>query len=130
MSGEKKTGDVRKKEFRLAIRRIQKGHTKEAKLSVAAVARVVGVSHALIQNSHKDIVAEIHKESGRTSGPQRNAKQQQLKAEREKNRALRAEIKIMRGQIAKLTSINEVLLAENRDLKARNCAPNVVDLGL
>lgn len=132
MSGQRKTGEVRKKELRLAISRIKRGRavTKEAKLTIASVAREAGVSPALIHNYHPEIAEAIRGEQSGSSRAQRDAKHQELKAEREKNRALRAENDILRAQIAKLTSINEVLLVENRDFKARNCAPNVVDLGL
>ncbi|MGY4494567.1 hypothetical protein [Pseudomonas sp. TE3610] len=55
-------------------------------------------------------------------------KHQDLRAEREKNRALRTEIEGLRAKIASLASINEVLIAENRLLKAKQSDSKVIDL--
>ncbi|MDM5067289.1 hypothetical protein OB952_07910 [Aeromonas salmonicida] len=48
--------------------------------------------------------------------------------EREKNRALRLEIEGLRAKVASLASINEVLIAENRLLKAKQSDSKVIDL--
>ena len=121
MSEERKTAAVRDRELRLAIARIEKGRSKtnEIKLTIAAVAREAGVSTALIHNCHPDIAELIRQSQGRSSRAQRDAKQLELKAEREKARELRLEIALLRSKVATLASINEVLLDENRTLKSR-----------
>ena len=130
MSGDRKTAEVRDKELRLAIIRIKKGRSKanETKLTIAAVAREAGVSTALIHNYHPEIAEQIRESQGRSSRAQRDAKQLELKAEREKARQLRLEIALLRSKVASLASINEVLLDENRTLKSRLGGPKVVGL--
>jgi AcrR family transcriptional regulator len=130
MTQERKTGEVRDKELRLAISRIEKGraHTQATKLTIAAVAREAGVSTALIHNCHPEIAEIIREAQGRSSRAHRDAKHQELKAEREKSRLLREDIATLRDQVAKLASINEVILAENREFKSRRDNINLVDL--
>ncbi len=131
MSKERKTSDIRDKELRAAISRIKLGrvaHNQSTKLTIAAVAREAGVSTALIYNSHPDIAEIIREAQGSSSRSQRDEKHQELKAERLKGRALRDEITTLRIQVAKLTSINEVLIAENLKLKSQMSSPKVVNM--
>lgn len=130
MIKERKTAGVRDRELRLAITRIEKGRSKanESKLTIAAVAREAGVSTALIHNCHPDIAELIRQSQGRSSRAQRDAKQLELKAEREKTRELRLEIALLKSKVATLASINEVLLDENRTLKSRLGDPKVVSI--
>ncbi len=58
----------------------------------------------------------------------RDEKHQDLTAERKKSAAYREEIEYLRAKIANLASINEVLLEENRVLKAKMGNRKVVDL--
>ena len=55
-------------------------------------------------------------------------KHQDLIAERMKSAAYRREIQELRAKVANLASVNEVLLDENRVLKAKVSDRNVVDL--
>lgn len=121
MTAKRKPSDARERDLNLALIRIQRGraHTGETKVSIAAVAREAGVSTALIHNHYPNIAEKIREAQGRSSRIQRDEKLQDLRAECEKNRALRQEIKELRAQIASLASINEVLIAENRVLKAK-----------
>lgn len=114
----------------MAITRIEKGRSKanESNLTIAAVAREAGVSTALIHNCHPDIAELIRQSQGRSSRAQRDAKQLELKAEREKTRELRLEITLLKSKVASLASINEVLLDENRTLKSRLGDPKVVGI--
>lgn len=130
MSKARKTNEARDKDLRLAISRIEHGraHSQATQLTIASVAREAGVSTALIHNCHPAIAETIREAQGRASRAQRDAKHQELKAEREKARILREEITMLRAQVAKLASINEVLLAEIRALKARPSDLKVVDL--
>ena len=130
MSRQRKPAEAREKDLRLAIHRIQRGraHTKWTKLSVASVAREAGVSTALIHNHYPGVADAIREALGRSSRAQRDRKQQELTDERKKNRNLRQDIETLRAQIAKLASINEVLLDENKTLKAKQNNPKVVDL--
>lgn len=131
MTTKRKPSDARERDLQLALTRIQRGraHTGETKVTIAAVAREAGVSTALIHNYYPNIAEKIREAQGRTSRIQRDAKHQDLRAEYEKNRILRQEIKELRAKIASLASINEVLISENRVLKAKQSDPKVVDLG-
>ncbi|WP_165671474.1 TetR family transcriptional regulator [Metapseudomonas otitidis] len=122
----------REKDLKLALYRIQKGRarTGETKVTIAAVAREAGVSTALIHNHYPSVAEAIREAQGRSSRAMRDVKQQDLIAERKKSAAYRQEITELRAKIANLASINEVLLDENRVLKAKINDRNVVDLAL
>lgn len=130
MTQTRKPAQMREKELRQAIFRIECGraHTKASKLSVASVAREAGVSSALIHNHYPRIAEAIREAQGRSSREQRNLKGEELKAEREKSRALRHEVEVLRASLAKLASINEVLLSENMILSAKLMAPKLIDM--
>lgn len=125
-----KTGAVRERELRLAVVRIQRGRTSVPtdEVTFAAVAREAGVSTALIHNCHPKIAELIREIQGRSSRAQRDAKRQELTDERRKCRELRKEIQELRAKIAALASINEVLLADNRRLKAAGSDTRVQQL--
>lgn len=125
-----KPAEDREKDLRLALYRIQKGraHTGETKVTIAAVAREAGVSTALIHNHYPSIAEAIREAQGRSSRAIRDVKHQDLITERKKSAAYRQEIEELRAKVANLASINEVLLEENRVLKAKINDPKVVDL--
>lgn len=131
MSIKRKPADDRRKDLKLAISRIQRGraHTKAAVVNISTVAAEAGVTPALIHNHYPDIAELIRESQARSSRVQRDAKHGELRAAKEKNRALREEIDSLRAQVAKLASLNEVLVMENRILKAKNADPKVTDLG-
>lgn len=116
-----KPAEDREKDLKLALYRIQKGRarTGETKVTIAAVAREVGVSTALIHNYYPSIAEAIRQIQGRSSRAMRDVKHQDLLAERKKSAAYRQEIEELRAQVANLASINEVLLDENHVLKAK-----------
>lgn len=130
MTPKRKSSDLRERDLRLALVRIQRGraHTGETRVTIAAVAREAGVSTALIHNHYPVIAEAIREAQGRASRAQRDVKHQDLRAERAKNRVLRQEIEELRTKVARLASINEVLMAENRVLKAKQGASKVADL--
>ena len=130
MTIKRKPSDARERDLQLALARIQRGraHTGESKVTIASVAREAGVSTALIHNHYPIIAEAIRDAQGRSSRVQRDVKHQELRAEREKNRALRQEIEGLRAKVASLASINEVLIAENRLLKAKQSDSKVIDL--
>ncbi|MNB91404.1 hypothetical protein D3C76_643630 [compost metagenome] len=130
MTIKRKPSDARERDLQLALARIQRGraHSGESKVTIAAVAREAGVSTALIHNHYPQVAEAIREVQGRSSRAQRDVKQQDLLAEREKNRMLRQEMEALRSQVAKLASINEVLSAENRVLKAKQNELKVRDL--
>ena len=130
MTIKRKPSDARERDLQLALARIQRGraHTGESKVTIASVAREAGVSTALIHNHYPIIAEAIRDAQGRSSRVQREVKHQELRAEREKNRALRLEIEGLRAKVASLASINEVLIAENRLLKAKQSDSKVIDL--
>lgn len=130
MIAKRKSSDARERDLQLALIRIQRGraHTGETKVTIAAVAREAGVSTALIHNHYPRVAEAIREAQGRSSRAQRDVKHQDLCAEREKNRVLRQEIAELRIKVARLASINEVLIAENRVLKAKQNDSNVIEL--
>ncbi|AQZ32763.1 TetR family transcriptional regulator [Pseudomonas sp. LPH1] len=127
-----KPAEDREKDLKLALLRIQKGRTRtgETKVTIAAVAREAGVSTALIHNHYPSIAEAIREIQGRSSRAMRDVKHQDLIAERKKSAAYRQEITELRSKVANLASINEMLLDENRVLKAKMNDRNVVDLAL
>lgn len=130
MSTKRKPADARRKDLELAISRIQRGraHTKTTQVNISTVAHEAGVTPALIHNHYPDIAETIREAQARSSRVQRDAKHGELIAARERNRVLRGENDVLRTQVSKLASINEVLLMENRILKAKQANPKVTDL--
>ena len=120
----------REKDLKLAIYRIQKGraHTKETKVTIAAVAREAGVSTALIHNHYPAVAEAIREIQGRSSRAMRDIKHQDLIAERQKSAGYRQENEELRAKLASIASINEVLLEENSALKAKLKDRSVVEL--
>jgi len=125
-----KPAEDREKDLKLALLRIQKGraHTGESKVTIAAVAREAGISTALIHNHYPRIAEAIREVQGRSSRAMRDVKQQDLIAERKKSAAYRQEIEELRAKVANLASINEVLMDDNRVLKAKMNDPKVVEM--
>lgn len=130
MTTKRKPSDARERDLQLALARIQRGrsHKGETKVTIAAVAREAGVSTALIHNHYPIIAEMIRNAQGRSCRDQRDKKHQDLHAERGKNRALHQEIDELRLKIASLASINEVLIAENRLLKAKQSDSKIINL--
>lgn len=125
-----KPAEDREKDLKLALYRIQKGraHTGETKVTITAVAREAGVSTALIHNYYPSIAESIREAQGRSSRAMRDVKHQDLIAERKKSADYRQEIEELRAKVANLASVNEVLLDENRVLKAKMSDRKVIDL--
>jgi DNA-binding transcriptional regulator YhcF (GntR family) len=121
MTAARKTGSARTTDLRLAVARIVKGRSKfgEIKLSIAGVAREAGISAALIHNCYPEIAELVRTKQGKSSREQRDAKQLKLLEQRHRSKELREEMSHLRKQVASLASINEVLLEENRALKAQ-----------
>jgi len=126
----RKPSPTREKDLQLALLRIERGRAKtgEKRVTIAAVAREAGVSAALIHNHYPNIAETIREVQGRSSRAQRDVKHHDLRIEQEKNRTLRQEIQELRAKVASLASLNEVLLSENRILKAKQNNPKVVDI--
>ena len=129
MKNSRLASEDRQKQLRLAITRIERGRsqTKARKLTISSVAREAGVSTSLIHNLHPEIAEVIREKQGRSSRAMRDAKQSELKAEREKNQKLRSENAQLRQQIAKLASVNELLTMNISSLEARMSGGNVID---
>ena len=129
MKNSRLASEDRQKQLRLAITRIERGRsqTKARKLTISSVAREAGVSTSLIHNHHPEIAEVIREKQGRSSRAMRDAKQSELKAEREKNQKLRSENAQLRQQIAKLASVNELLTMNISSLEARMSGGTVID---
>lgn len=125
-----KPAEDREKDLKLALYRIQKGRSRsgETKVTIAAVAREAGVSTALIHNYYPRIAEAIREVQGRSSRAMRDLKHQDLVTQRKKAAEYRQEIEELRAKVAHLASINEVILDENRVLKAKMSDRKVVDL--
>jgi AcrR family transcriptional regulator len=125
-----KPAENREKDLRLAIYRLQKGraHTKETKVTIAAVAREAGVSTALIHNHYPAVAEAIRDIQGRSSRAMRDVKHQDLIAERQKSAAYRQEVEELKARLASIASINEVLLDDNQTLKDKLRERNVIEL--
>lgn len=128
MSTDRKTADVREQELRLALSRIRRGRsrTKAKRLSIAAVAREAGVSAALIHNHYPDVAETIREAMGRGERATRELKDKDVKALRNRIRELNSEVKTLLTDVARLASINEVLIAENALFKTKVSAPGTV----
>lgn len=127
---ERKDAVSREKELRLAIFRIERGrsHTKASKLSVASVAREAGISAALIHNHYPAIAELIRVKRGASSRQQRDDKQEALAVEMQKNADLRKEVLELKGRLAQLATVNEMLVIENEELRAKTRSANVLDI--
>ena len=89
----------------------------QGKVSLTDVAKAARVTTALIHNTYPDIAEKIRGLVGKAKRNQRDAKHDALIREREINRGLRQEIVETRADLAKLASINQVLLNEVALLK-------------
>jgi AcrR family transcriptional regulator len=89
----------------------------QSKVSISAVAKVAGVSPALLHNTYPDLAEQIRGIGGKTTRAQRDAKQEALVREKAINRGLRREIAGLKGDLARLASINQTLLNELAVLK-------------
>lgn len=96
-------------EIQQAIAHVQTG---QGKVSISAVAKVAGVTPALIHNTYPDLAEKIRGLSGKATRTQRDAKHEALVHEREVSRSLRQELATTRADLAKLASINQMLLNE------------------
>jgi len=77
-SPDRKTAEVRERELRLALSRIQRGRsrTKAKRLSIAAVACEAGVTAALIHNHYPDVAEAICEARGRGEPASREVQDQ------------------------------------------------------
>ena len=96
-------------QMRLAMNRLQK---RDAKVSIAAVAKEAGVTPALIHNRYPEFAEEVRKVVGKSTRAQRDQKHELLIAEREKNQQLREQVAELMMDLRNLASENEALRAE------------------
>lgn len=96
---------------------IEQLQASQCKLSISAVAKMAGVTPALIHNTYPDLAEKIRGLVGKATRTQRDAKHSALVREREINRTLRQELVEARAAVAKLASVNQVLLNEMAVLK-------------
>ncbi|SOZ24669.1 Transcriptional regulator, tetR family [Cupriavidus taiwanensis] len=126
----RKSAEVRAKELNLAILRIEHGkaRTKPHRLSICAVAAEVGVSPALIHNHYPDIAKDINNRPGSPGVAKHERAESELEKERRKNADLRKELSDIRARLTKVTTINEMLITQNKELKARLQSTNIIDM--
>ena len=96
---------------------IEQLQASQGKLSISAVAKLAGVTPALIHNTYPDLAEKIRGLVGKATRTQRDAKHSALVREREINRTLRKELVETSATIAKLASVNQTLLNEMAVLK-------------
>ncbi|WP_318511603.1 TetR family transcriptional regulator [Photobacterium leiognathi] len=110
------------KAVRLAIIRIEKGRptivSEQRKMSVAAVAEEAGVSRALIHRDCPDLLERIKGGVNKGIRQQRDAKQNELKEYKERNRELRSEVAELKAMLAKVQSQNATLIRKNMALSS------------
>ncbi|WP_318482172.1 TetR family transcriptional regulator [Photobacterium leiognathi] len=110
------------KAVRLAIIRIEKGRptivSEQRKMSVAAVAEEAGVSRALIHRDCPDLLERIKGGVNKGIRQQRDAKQNELKEYKERNRELRSEVAELKAMLAKVQSQNVTLIRKNMALSS------------
>lgn len=112
----------RKSTSNLIQNAIDKLQTDNVKVTIAAVAKIANVSSALIHNTYPDLAENIRKISGKATRIQRDEKHTAFMKERETNRTLRAENVSLKADLAKLASVNQMLLTKMAVLKgAANC---------
>lgn len=87
------------------------------KLSISAVARAAGVTPGLIHNTYPMVAERIRGLIGKSVRAQRDSKHQALMKEKEINRALRAENAQLTDEMARLASVNQLLILELAQLK-------------
>ncbi|QMI48999.1 TetR family transcriptional regulator [Burkholderia sp. MBR-1] len=104
-----------REELQLAMLRVKK---KGLRLSISAVATEAGVSAGLVHNTYPDIAEEIRAQVGRGTRQQRDAKVAEVKAVRERLKAMRTERDAALADVARLASINETLRQEIAMLRA------------
>lgn len=92
-----------------ALARLQR---TEVTPTIAALAREVGVTPALIHNRYAEIAREVRRLSGRDPGASEDGLNVTLKREQETARDLRAENLDLRHQLQAMASVNEALRQE------------------
>jgi predicted transcriptional regulator len=107
--------DTTTADLREALARLQR---TEVAPTIAALAREVGVTPALIHNRYADIAKEVRRLSGREPGANEASLKVALKREQETARDLRAENLDLRQQLQAMASVNEALRQEIRVLHA------------
>lgn len=115
MAHKKTYDDVRK-----AIIRIEKGRPTvvdaNRKMSVTAVAEESGVSRALIHRDMPDLLERIKGGVNKTVREDRNAKHEELKTCKQRNKELRDENKQLKEQLSHMQSVNATLMLQNEQL--------------
>jgi AcrR family transcriptional regulator len=99
------------------LRAIAQLQGSQSKVSISAVAKAAGVTPALIHNTYPDLAEQIRSLGGKSTRAQRDAKHEALAREQEINRELRRDISGLKTDLAKLASINLILLSEMAVLK-------------
>lgn len=87
------------------------------KISIALVARAVGVTPGLIHNTYPAVTERIRILMGKSVRAQRDSKHQALMVEKEKNRVLRAENDQLLEELTRIASVNQRLLFQMAELK-------------
>ncbi|MES2361485.1 MAG: TetR family transcriptional regulator [Pseudomonadota bacterium] len=96
-------------QLRLAMNRLQK---RNAKVSIASVAKEASVTPALIHNRYADFAEEVRKTIGKSTRAQRDGKHELLVTEREKAKQLREQVAELMSDLRNMASENEALRAE------------------
>lgn len=118
MNAEDNRKAQRRKATSILIRQtIEQLQAEQVKVTISAVAKRAKITPALIHNTYPDLAEQIRGIVGKATRTQRDAKHTALMKEREANRVLRAENAVLRADLAKLASVNQMLIAEIAVLK-------------
>jgi AcrR family transcriptional regulator len=132
MTASSPKSEATRKSIRQAFLRIEKGRPKVVdkgrKISIASVAEEAGLSRAAIHKSYPDIAEKIREVSGKAVRSQRDQKKQELKCEKEKNRALRLQLAELGEKVKVLASKNATLTLKNNELQILVDSKNITVL--
>ena len=97
-------------------------------ISISAVAKLAGVTPALVHNKYPDIAEKIRNQLGKSTRAQRDEKHFQLNEAQTTIKTLRDEKKALLAEVVKLASINESLRRQLKEALAIANSKNVVPL--
>lgn len=128
----KTRGEQTRSEIRAAITRIKAGRPQRVqpgrKLSIASVAEEADISRSLIHNSYPDLAEKILADGGGSIRKQRDAKNEEVKEARTKNRVLRQELTEQRELNRVLVSRMATLAIEVERYKQHSKSAKVVEM--
>lgn len=88
------------------------------RITISAVARTASVTPGLIHNTYPDFAEKIRSLMGKSTRSRKGAIAEELKRVQRSSKELRVELALLRDDLAKLASRNQMLAQENEVLRA------------